>query len=164
MIYSGQLYTNIEGLLMYKKQQLFKKLEHNTEQMQSGNESKQQAIFNIRFTQYFLYILDWKDKIRDDLAKMEILIEKNVLLQQHNLRGSRFSAKRLWDEWKENKEQLLNQEQSSKRQGSKKKIKDNSLNQPKQYVRDYPSSSRKEIKASQEAKPQKLSGKCLTII
>ncbi|KAL4466330.1 hypothetical protein ABPG72_020179 [Tetrahymena utriculariae] len=40
MIYTGQLFTNIEGLLMYKRQQLFKKLEQNTEQMYSGNESK----------------------------------------------------------------------------------------------------------------------------
>ncbi|KAL4465566.1 hypothetical protein ABPG72_014015 [Tetrahymena utriculariae] len=83
-------------------------------------------------------------------------------LKQHNLRGNRQSDKILWESWQENKDNLLKDGKASNRTGTKKKIKPNSLNYLKEYIRNNPQSIRKELEVSEQANPQNLKGKCLT--
>ncbi|KAL4512226.1 hypothetical protein ABPG72_005228 [Tetrahymena utriculariae] len=80
-------------------------------------------------------------------------------LEFNNMRGSRQSISRAWEKWQSDPQSVT---QSPKRQGRPKKLDKKQIEELKDYVRENPAMSRKELEVSNIANNENLSGKSLT--
>ncbi|KAL4500779.1 hypothetical protein ABPG72_020013 [Tetrahymena utriculariae] len=79
-------------------------------------------------------------------------------LKQNNLDGSRHSIARIWTLWKENPSQLNELKQKS---GRPQKLDSDNIENLKEYVKENPQLSRKDLQNSEVANPNSLSGQTL---
>ncbi|KAL4500877.1 hypothetical protein ABPG72_020111 [Tetrahymena utriculariae] len=80
------------------------------------------------------------------------------ILAEHNLKGSRVSIGRIWNNWQTNPQSVQSFEQKS---GRPQSMTEQDIQNLSNYVKSNPTSSRKDLESNCEANPLGLTGKTL---